>query len=96
KFNAEGYDTIQFAGKTFINEGIGRRPTHQLAIFLLNRKMSYPSIAYMDENNKLITAVPGYWEPKKIEPLLEFIKKDLYKTNTPFDEYSQNFKGKVE
>ncbi len=96
KFNAEGNDTIRFAGQKFINEGIGRRPTHQLAIALLKGKMSYPSIAYMDEKNQLITAVPGYWDAKKIEPLLEFIKKDLYKTNTDFEEYSQNFQGRVQ
>ena len=96
KFNAEGHDTIQFAGKTYINDGVGRRPTHKLAIALLNGKMSYPSIAYMDENNQLITAVPGYWEAKKIEPLLEFIKKDIYKTNTSFEDFSNNFQGKVQ
>lgn len=95
KFNAEGKESIEFGGKTFINEGIGRRPTHQLAVALLNGKMSYPSIVYMDENNQLITAVPGYWEAKKIEPLLEFFKNDVYKTNTSFEAYSQNYKGKV-
>jgi thioredoxin-related protein len=67
-----------------------------LAIALLNGKLSYPSIAYIDENNDLITAVPGYWEPKKMEPLLEFIKKDLYKTETNFESFSNNFKGKVQ
>ncbi len=95
KFNAEGKDTIKFQGHAFINEGEGRRPTHQLAIALLKGKMSYPSIAYMDEKNQLITAIAGYMEPQKIEPLLAFIKEDLYKTNTNFEEYSKTFEGKV-
>ncbi|NOZ48347.1 MAG: DUF255 domain-containing protein [Chlorobi bacterium] len=96
KFNAEGHDTITFQNHKFVNEGNGKRSTHQLAIALLQGKLSYPSVVYMDESNQLITAVPGYWEPKKMEPLLEFIKKSLYKTELSFDEYSKNYKGKVQ
>ena len=95
KLNAEGHDTITFQEHVFVNEGGSKRGSHQLAIALLQGKMSYPSIAYMDENNKLITAVPGYWDAKKIEPLLEYIKDGLYAKNIAFDEFQKTFKGKI-
>jgi len=80
KFNAESTKPIEFAGKTFINEGSGSRSPHQLAVALLQGRMSYPSVAYMTEDLQLLTAVPGYLEPKGIEPILEYFAKDSYKT----------------
>lgn len=96
KFNAESTEPVTFKDYTFTNKGSGTRSTHELAVALLNGKMSYPSIAYMDENNQLITAIPGYYDPKKIEPLLSFIVNDLYKTDQSFQDYQINFESKID
>jgi len=79
----------------FVNTGTGRRPSHQLAIALLQGQMSYPSIAYMDELNRLITIVPGYLKPEGIEPILRFFAEDIYKTGKTFQEYQKTFVSSI-
>lgn len=95
KFNAESNDTIEFAGYTFINEGgsNGRKGTHQLAIALLQGKMSYPSYVFMDKNNNLITVAPGYMDASRFMPVLKYIGSDAY-LNSTFDEFSKAEYGK--
>jgi len=94
RFNAESHENIVFMGKKFINEGTNGRTPHQLAIALLNGKMSYPSIAYLNEKNQLLTAIPGYQTPEKLEVILNFLVNDAYKTKT-FQEYNANFKSLI-
>ena len=55
KLNAERKDTVVLGQQTFINENLTqRRGPHQLAVALLNGKMTYPSIVYLDENVELM------------------------------------------
>ena len=88
KFDAESSDTIVFGGYTYINEGgmNGRRGTHQLAVDLLQGRMSYPSYVFMNEKNQLLTVAPGYIEAKDLLPVLKYISTDAYKTQT-FKDY---------
>lgn len=94
KFNAESKEPVTFKGTKFENKGSGRRNPHELAVALLQGKMSYPSIAYMDENNQLLTSVPGYLTPSQIEPILVFFGENHFKT-TKWEVFSTSFKGKV-
>jgi thioredoxin-related protein len=94
KFDAESKEPVVFQGQTFINKGIGSRPTHQFAEALLNGQMSYPSVAYLTPELQLIGAIPGYRGPADIEPLLNYIAFDKYKA-VKFDEFQSTFKGKV-
>lgn len=93
RFDAETNDTISFGGREFINEG-GRRSPHQLAVALLQGKMSYPSVAYLNENNQFLTAVPGYYTADRLEPVLKFFAEDAFKSQS-FEEYSKNFNTNV-
>jgi thioredoxin-related protein len=95
KFNAESTAPITFQGTVFENKGQGRRSPHDLAAALLQGKMSYPSVAYMNEENQLLTAVPGYYPPEQMEPILKFFGGDHYKTTT-WEDFSKNFKGEIE
>lgn len=92
KFDAERKDTVLFQGTAFVNKGEGRRPTHDLAIAMLNGKMSYPSIVFMNEKNQLITAVPGFQKPAQMEPLLMYIYESLYEKNVNYQEFVDNYK----
>jgi len=93
KFNAEQHGDINFKGHTFKYIANGNRGYHELAAALLQGKMSYPSVAYMNENNELLTAVPGYQTPDRLEPILKFFAEDAFKT-TSFEEYSKNYTNK--
>lgn len=81
KLNAERMDTIILGEQMFVNEGAkGRRSPHQLAIALLNGKMSYPTIVYLDENVDMIQPLAGYQDAKGIEPILKYFGENAYKT----------------
>lgn len=94
KFNAESYDTIQYAGQTFVNSGTGRRATHDFAIAILQGRLGYPSIVFMDEKNKLIIKKAGYHPPEKLEPLLAYYTENAYKKST-IEEFRKTFKSKL-
>lgn len=94
KFNAESTKPVSFKGQEFKNRNQGNRSPHDLAIALLSGKMSYPSIAYLDGENNLITAVAGYSTPSQIEPILVYIVEEHY-TKTPWDTFIKSFKGKI-
>lgn len=90
KFNAETRDTLEFKGKKYMNNGIGPKSVNDLAVEFLGGKMSYPTIVYMDENENLLSAVPGYMTPSDIEPILVFFARDIFKS-TVFNDFKDNF-----
>jgi len=90
RFDAETKDTINFAGQIFVNEGDRSRSPHQLAVALLQGKMSYPSVAYLNENNQLLTSVPGYYTADRLEPILMFFAEDAFMSKS-FEEYQKEF-----
>lgn len=93
KFNAESPDDLVFKGKTFKNNNPGKsRSIHELANYLMNNQASFPTLVFLDENLNPITPVPGYMEPKDLEPVLEFIAGDHYKTQK-WEDFKKNFKG---
>lgn len=91
KFNAERKDTVMFQGRAFVSTKQGNRPPHQLAAAILNGKMSYPSIVFMNEKNQLITAMGGYQKPEDLEPLLIFIHGSLYEKGIDYQEFKKNY-----
>lgn len=97
KFNAETFDTIRFDGKVFTNEKKSLRSPHNLAIALLQGKMSYPNIVFLNKENQLLGALPGFKKPAAMEAILDYIHKELYKKNIDLGEYIDAFgKAKTE
>ena len=93
KFNAERRDTLVFQGKTFVNPDPTKpRSPHQLAQSLLQGRMSYPSIVFLNEKNEVITVLPGYRKPSELEAVLHYIAEDAYKT-MKWEDFMGTFKG---
>jgi thioredoxin-related protein len=93
RFDAETLDTIHYLGKDYVNKNEGkRRPTHELAYLLTNNRPSYPTISYLDETGKLIQALPGYMDVKKIEPFLVYFNENAFRTS-PFESFKSNFEN---
>lgn len=93
KFDAEGKDDVVFKGTTFKNDGKNGR-THQLAVALLQGKMSYPSVVFMNEKIELLTVVPGFRQAPEMEPILMFFADKAYLTQT-YEVFSQSFKSSI-
>ncbi len=96
KLNAEQSEPITFRGVEYVNENPDtRRSSHNFAVAILQGRMSYPSVAFFDEELNLITALPGYREPKQFEPILAFFNEDVFLSNPNLDEFIENFESKI-
>jgi len=96
KFDAEGKEAISFFGQTFINDGKAGK-AHQLAVALLNGKLSYPTVVFLTKQDDKfqVSPVPGFRQPKDMEMLLTYFADRVYETRK-WDEYQSTFKGRIE
>jgi len=95
KFNAEYKDSIVFQGKTFTNQNPNAaRNAHDLAVALLQGKMGYPSVVFIDEKSNVITSVSGYQQPQGLEPILSFFLLDAHLT-TSWEDFQKTFKSEI-
>lgn len=80
KFNAEQREDVVFHGTTFKFIEYGGRGTHQLAAALLNNKLSYPTVVFLDEEFKMLLPLSGYREAPEFHKIAQFIGENHYKT----------------
>ncbi|OQD42052.1 thioredoxin [Croceivirga radicis] len=79
KFNAEGKEPIEYEGKTFKFVPSGKRGYHELAAALLQGRLSYPTVVFLDKDLKMLSPVPGY---QKVQPFMQIAKyfgENIYK-----------------
>lgn len=94
KLNAEQTGDIEFRDYTFKYVPQGRRGYHQLAAALLNNKLSYPTVVFLDEDFNMIQPVPGYQKPDQFEKIVKFIGGNHYK-NEKWQEWEKNFESQI-
>lgn len=85
KLNAETKDTIRFQDQQFIYRAENR--ANDIAVSLLNKRMSYPTTVYLDETVSILSPVPGYLTATQIMPVLKYYGDNIYKTKT-WQDYS--------
>lgn len=66
KFNAEQKETVTYKGKQYEWQSTGRGGYNQLGYELLNGRMSYPSLVYLNPQLEPIRVSPGYKEPGRL------------------------------
>ena len=87
KLDAEMRRDLTYDGhRFFFDTTLGRRGAHTLAYALLEGRMSYPSIVYLDEYRDRISISPGFKTADKYIKELRFIEGGHYRTMT-FQEY---------
>lgn len=94
KLDGEEKDSTSFRGQKFGFVKQGRRGYNQLPATLMNGRMSYPTIVYLDEELNVIQPVPGYQDPKSFEQIITYLAENHYKTQ-PFDQYKQNYEVQI-
>ena len=94
KLNAESKESVTFQGTTYKYMEQGGKGYQELAVGLLNGQMSFPSIAYLNEDLQLLTIVAGYQTPQVIEPLLNFIVENKFTSQTLADS-QKTFQSKI-
>ena len=78
KLDAETKDTITFQNKKY--SFVPNYKANEIAAFLLNGQMGYPTSVYFDEASNPITAVPGFNTADQLLPILKYFSGDFYKT----------------
>ena len=66
KFNAEQREPVTFKGETYEWMSAGRRGVNKLALKLMNGRMGYPTMVYLDSNLEPIKSIPGYKTPEQL------------------------------
>lgn len=82
KFNAEQRENVEFNGTTFKFVPSGGKGYHELAAALLNNKLSYPTVVFLNEEFAMIQPLPGFQKPEEFHKIIQFIGEDHFKTVT--------------
>jgi thioredoxin-related protein len=80
KFNAEQTADVVFNGTTFKFVPSGNKGYHELAAALLNNKLSYPTVVFLDEEFRMIQPLAGYMKAEEFHRIIQFIGDDHYKS----------------
>jgi thioredoxin-related protein len=86
KLDAETKSEIKIGQNVFKYDEQSR--ANNAAITLLQGKMTYPSIVYLDESFNMIQPIPGYMEAPEFHKVITFMGENAYKS-TPFDTYKE-------
>ena len=87
KLDAEQRETILFDNHEFTYDAsVGRRGAHSLAVALLDGRMSFPSIVYLDHEQKRITISPGFKQAEQLLKELTYVGDDHFRSRS-FQEY---------
>lgn len=89
KFDAEQKAPIQFKGKTW--EYSAQNRASDLAIQLMQGRMSYPTTIFMDEGFENAQPLPGYLELFQMESILKYIGGNNHKSK-PYPDWQHDFK----
>ncbi|MDZ4844503.1 MAG: DUF255 domain-containing protein [Chitinophagales bacterium] len=90
QFNAEVRDSIFFREKQYAFVTEGSRGYHELAVELMQGKMSYPTVVFLDEQLKNIQAIPGFREAPEMDRILKYFGDNFYR-NTDYQIFQSNY-----
>ncbi|MDR3365815.1 MAG: hypothetical protein LBO71_02470, partial [Prevotellaceae bacterium] len=67
---------------------------HTLAASLLNGKMSYPSVVFLNEQFQLVHVQSGYLPPEQFAPFMVYIGETWYDSskNMSWENFNKDFK----
>lgn len=90
KFDAEMQTPIILKGTEYKFVKSGNRGYHELAAFLLQGRMSYPTVVFLDEEFNIIQAIPGFQDEQTFEMIITYFETNSHKS-IPWNKYMQNF-----
>ncbi|WP_335966563.1 DUF255 domain-containing protein [Galbibacter sp. PAP.153] len=87
KMDAEEKEDIVYKDKTFKYIPQGNRGYHELAVALLQGKMSFPTVIFLTPDQQILSPVPGYQKADGFLKIARYFGDDIYK-DTSWQEYS--------
>ena len=92
KMDGEYSEDIEFEGTTFKFVASGRRGYHELPAALMQGKMSYPTVVFLDEEIRVIQPLPGYRGASEYEGILAYFGSGAY-TDTEFETFLASYES---
>ena len=92
KLDAQQKEDIIYKGKTlkYIEPQPGKRGYHELAVALLNGRLSFPTVLFLNEKMEILTPVASYLTPGIFYKIANFYGENEF-TETSWEEYNQSF-----
>jgi len=90
KFDAEQQKSIEFQNKNYAFQDVEPRGVHELAMELMGGRITYPTIAFFDENWQLIQSIPNFHSAEKFEQIITYFAEDFFK-KTPWTSYQKSY-----
>ena len=91
KLDAETKKQITWNGKRYSFNPNYR--TNDIALYLTNGQLSYPTTVIIPPDNGAPQAIPGYLEPKDFELILKYFGEEKF-GKVAFEDYRKNFVSK--
>jgi len=88
KLDAESKEPVTLNGKTYRYNPQAK--SHELAIELLQGRMSYPTTVYLDEKFNTIQVQPGYLDTEVFNKIVHFYGDNAYK-NQSWSDFEKGF-----
>lgn len=101
KFNAEGRDTVNFNGVTYLNQkpdykNGARGYTHDFTYVIAQtpQGIGYPTMVFLNEKLEMIQPFQGYLSAEQLEPIISFFGSDAY-LNTKWEDFMKGFQSQI-
>lgn len=79
-FNPEYKEPLQFTGKEFVRNADA--PFHSLALTLMRNQFAMPTMVILDEENRILDAIPFFITPETAKDILNYYAGSIYKSMT--------------
>lgn len=92
KLDAEQKEDIVIKDRTYKFVNQGQRGYHELAAELLQGRMSYPTVVFLDKNANMIQPLAGYQVAPDLHPILQFFSSESYQS-VPWPDYKAAYQS---
>lgn len=90
RFNAETKESIILKGTEYKFTNSGKRGYHELAAYLMQGRMSYPTAVFLDEDLNIIQAIPGFQNTDNFEKIIAYFGTNSHKS-TPWSKFINQY-----
>ncbi len=91
KFNAEQKEEVEYKGVKFNFVASGKRGYHELAAALLQGKLSYPTVVFLDEEMNMLSPVPGFQKADTFYTIAKYFGDNEHK-EIEWAEFQKSYK----
>ncbi len=94
KFDAEMQSPITLKGSEYKFIKSGNRGYHELAAYLLQGRLSYPTVVFLEDDYTIIQAIPGFQDIPTFEMIITYFGTNSHKS-VPWNKYMNQYRRDV-